>query len=130
MPRLNNKEYTVEELERLIYLVNEVMIVGIRNAEDAINVAGEIKDLVKGSKFTNFEEGEQKPNPIPWNFKFEMLINPETIETANTIRNAMRSLEVNENIKKRFSTIVREETNWYIDRVKYFTVKGDTNILE
>ena len=129
MPRLNNKDYTVEELERLIYLASILAVDD--NMDNGVDpVTEELKELMKGSQFTNFEEGEQKLLPIPWNFKFEMLINPETIETTNTIRSAMRSVEVNENIKNRFNAIVREEVNWYIDRVKYFLVKGDTNILE
>jgi hypothetical protein len=130
MPRLNNKDFTVEELEKLLYYINVVMSEQVVKSGEIDLVYEEIKELLKGSQFTNFEDGERKPNPIPWNFKFEMLINPETIESANMIRNAMRSAEVNENIKNRFSAMVREEVNWYKDKVKYFMVKGDTNILE
>lgn len=131
MPRLNNKDYTVEQLERLIYLASVLAIdLGNKVKPNEIDpLVEEVKELIEGSQFTNFE-GDEKPLPIPWHFKFEMLIAPETMETANAIRNAMRSAEVNENIKKRFNAMVREEVNWYIDRVKYFMVKGDTNILE
>ena len=133
MPRLNNKDYTVEELERLIYLasvlsIDNSLVHERRNEVDAI--CEELKEMIEGSQFTSFVDGERKLEPILWNFKFEMLINPETKEDANTVRNAMRSAEVNENIKKRFNAIVREEVNWYINRVKYFMVKGDTNVLE
>jgi hypothetical protein len=133
MPRLNNKDYTVEELERLIYYTSVIITEvsdEVAKANEIDPVIEELKELIKGSQFTNFEEGERKPEPIPWNFKFEMLISPETIETRNTIRNAMRSAEVNEIIKNRFNAIVREEVNNYISRVKFFMVKGDTNILE
>lgn len=130
MPRLNNKDYTVEQLERLIYLSSMLAVEAGNIIKPEVDpIVEEVKELVKGSQFTNFGE-EKIPVPISWNFKFEMLINPQIIETAAIIRNAMRSAEVNENIKKRFNTIVREEVNWYIDRVKYFTVKGDTNVLE
>lgn len=133
MPRLNNKDYTVEELERLIYL-SSVLATDVYTEVDKRNefdpVVDELKELIKGSEFTNFGEGGKQIAPIPWNFKFEMLMNPETKENADVILNAMRSSEVNENIKNRFLAIVREEVNWYIDRVKYFMVKGDTNILE
>ena len=86
--------------------------------------------MIEGSNFTNFEGSKFEVDPIPWHFKFEVLINPETIEQSDIISNAMRSSEVNENIKNRFNAIVREEVNWYRDRVKYFMVKGDTNVLE
>jgi hypothetical protein len=134
MPRLNNKDYTVEELERLLFIINNIiekrLLLTTHSVPSNIFNIEELKELVKGSEFTNFGEGERIPSPIPWNFKFEMMINPETQEMADIILNAMRSSEVNENIKKRFNAIIREEVNWYIDRVKYFTVKGDTNVLE
>lgn len=132
MPRLNNKDYTVEELERLIFLVSILSTdadLVHTNKNEIDPVVEEVKMLIAGSQFTSFE-GEKLIVPIPWNFKFEMLITPKTQENAEVILNAMRSSEVNENIKRRFNQIVREEVNWYIDRVKYFMVKGDTNILE
>ena len=126
MPRLNNKDYTVEELERLIFIVSGML----DNHMIPHEVTDELKVMVEGSVFSNFVEGERKPLAIPWNFKFEMLIVPETKEMSDIILNGMRSSEVNENIKKRFNAMIREEVNWYIDRVKYFMVKGDTNVLE
>ena len=93
MPRLNNKDYTVEELERLIYIVNDLVMGTILNNK-VPEAHKEIKELIAGSQFTNFE-GEKPLVAIPWNFKFEMLINPETQEMADTILRGMRSSEVN-----------------------------------
>ena len=119
------EECEIEELERLIFIVSGVL----NNNMLPHEITDELEPIIEGSQFTNFQSSIPLA-PIPWNFKFEMFINPESIETSDVIRNAMRSAEVNENIKKRFNAIVREEVNWYIDRVKYFMVKGDTNILE
>lgn len=131
MPRLNNKDFTVEELEKLLYYVNVITNEQVVKSGEIDPVYEEIKDILKGSKFTNFvKEEDRKPEPIPWHFKFEMLIKPETKENADVILNAMHSAEVNNNIGKRFNAIVREEVNWYIDRVKYLMVKNDTNVLE
>jgi len=133
MPRLNNKDYTVEELERLIYLTNNLIH---RNLEGVTEIVMdsedrvELEELIKGSQFTNFEEGERKPNPIPWNMRYEFIFMPDSFEQAELIKNAMRSAEVNDNIKRRHRLMIYEEVNWYKDRVKIFMTKGDTNVLE
>jgi len=133
MPRLNNKDYTVDELERLIYLTNNLIYRNLEGVTEVVmdsNDRAELEELIKGSQFTNFEGGERKPDPIPWNMMYQFIFMPNSFEQAELIENAMRSAEVNENIKRRHSAMVYEEINWYKDRVKIFMTKGDTNVLE
>jgi hypothetical protein len=122
MPRLNNKDFTVDELERLIYLINNTMY-----GPTEESTVDEIKALLRG---TTISETPQEPQQIVWNFNFKIGMNPHSFEQGTLIKNAMRSSEVNENIKRRFGSLVYEEINWYQDRVKVFIIKGDSNILE
>lgn len=123
MLRLNNKDYTVEQLERLIYLVS---VIAKDTALNEVEIK-EVKDLIDGTEFVDNKGG--RITVIPWSFKFEILIDPKKEEIAQMILNAMRSPEVNESIKHRFSNIVREEVNWYVDKVKYFVSNGEVNML-
>ena len=125
MPRLNNKDFTVDELERLIYLINNMMY---GNTKDSI--IDEIKVLLKGITLMSDEKLWGNPVPIEWNFKFNLLMPVRDYKHSQLIKNAMRDSEVNEKIKQRFINICYEELNWYQDRVKVFMINGDSNILE
>jgi len=127
MPRLNNKDFTVEELERLIYLVNVIIAERFYKDSEPESTYDELSNLVK---HTTLSETSKEPNAIIWNFTFKMSFHPDSMSQSEVIKNAMRSKEVNEEIKRRFGSLVYEEINWYQDRVKTFMVKGDSNILE
>lgn len=122
MPRLNNKDFSEEALERLIFLMNE-MLYGGKSGLD------EIKKLLEGTTLTGGERN-CKPLPIEWNFKFTSVYMPKTAEESARIKMAMRSAEVNECIRRRFSDICRDEMNWYYSGVKGFVMEEDPTIRE
>jgi hypothetical protein len=131
MPRLNNKDFTVEELERLIYLMNDMIHGTIVGCDDALDVESikvkEIKELLQG---TTLGEIPQEPQQVIWNFNYKVGMYPGSFEQSAMIKNAMRSKEVMENIESRFKKIIYEEMNWYQDRIKVFMIKGDSNVME
>lgn len=130
MLRLNNKDFTVEELERMIDLVNVVVAERFYKNSEPEPVYDELSNLVKYTTLMNDEKLHSEPIPITWNFKFGLVIPTKDYKHSQIIKNAMRDTEVNENIKRRFSNICYEEVNWYQDRIKVFLVKGNSNIME
>jgi len=130
MLRLNNKDFTVEELERMIDLVNVLVAERLCKNSEPEPVYDELRNLVKYTTLMNDEKLHNEPTPITWNFKFSLLIPTRNYSHSLIIKNAMRDTEVNENIKRRFSNICYEEVNWYQDRIMVFLVKGNSNIME
>jgi hypothetical protein len=126
MPRLNNKDFTVEELERIIYLLNSVLYQS-EFSIDKDGVRDELAGLLKG---TTLADAPQEPHPVIWNFNFKLEMHPQSTEQSIVIKNAMRSKEVNETINSRFRHIVFEELNRYNDQVRVLMLRGDSNILE
>jgi len=122
MLRLNNKDFTVVELERLISLVDDLVDKG------RVVHLSELKELVKGTTIRN--ETQDKPFPILWNFKFQILMVPTLLKQEQTIKYAMRSTEVNTNIEKRFTAMCREEVNWFINGVDLFNIPGNDSTIE
>src|SRR5574337_730177 len=99
MIRLNNKDFTEEQLEKLLELCQTA--IGCGEMSDAC--ADEMKI-----------EHDTKPMPIEWGFKLNILFVPKRVEDTKTIKEAMRSPFVNEVIRQRFEQIVRFEINSYV----------------
>jgi len=130
MPRLNNKDFSVEELERLITLVNDLIYRNLEGVQEVImdsNDREELKALLKG---TTLGDTPVEPHPVIWNFNFKMEMHPKDAEQSIVVKNAMRSKEVNETINSRFRHIIYEELNRYNDQVRVLMLRGDSNILE
>jgi hypothetical protein len=130
MPRLNNKDFTVEELERLIYLLNKKMDQKKIMGEGFDGIDCEVSGLLKGTTLQSPDELHGSTRAIEWGFKFILVMPPMNDGQSVIIRNAMRSVEVNETIKDRFTNIVYEELNRYNDQVRVLMLKGGTNVLE
>lgn len=104
MIRLNNKDYTEEQLEQLLKKVE----LGVKLGDIKDNF---IEEMVDGMKYE--KEGKQV-YPIGWDFKFSVLFAPRDIEQAKIIKQAMRSPTINEALREKFSQMVRFEINAYI----------------
>lgn len=132
MLRLNNKDFTVEEVERLMSLTNDLINGSIIGCDDALDVKSSeidaLKELLKGTTIRN--ETNDKPFPILWNFKFQFMMVPIDFEMAKAIKYAMWSTEVNQNIERRFSAMCREEIDWFINGVDIFSMPGNDSTFE
>ena len=111
---INNKVFTITEVEEIVKQAKILVDIPTEYRSDTevlIAQKKKVRELIGDMKI---EEPPPMVNPIIWNFSFQLTMYPKSEEMGGLMKDAMRSVAVNNRISQGMQNLVQAAIGEYL----------------